>query len=192
MDTGELFHAQQAFEERLNSLENDSRRAFVATGELRPAPFPIAMYAFATIDYFSSCWAGWNDRTKRPSSDNRNQTNRMADFLEEHLVYPQKESQLAITMWRHKLMHTGEPRLLRDGVALYGWRISDQTPDHWVVKNVAKDEYVLNIGIYDLVRDLRLGVFGPRGYFWNLRADPTLQANYQNFKHEIESYTFSF
>ena len=149
------------------------------------------MYSFATIDYFSSFWAGWNDRNSRPAADKRNQTKRMADFLEKFLVYPQKESQLAIAVWRHKLMHTGEPRLLKENATVYNWSISDQTSKHWAVESTGKDECLLNIGIYNLISDLRQGVFGPQGYFWELRRDENLQNHYAAVLEEIQSYSFA-
>jgi hypothetical protein len=191
MDSTELLQAKNNFEGRLTSLENDARRAFVPITDIRAAPFPIAMYAFATIDHFSSFWAGWNDRNNKPATDTRNQTKRMADFLEKYLLYPQKESQLAVTVWRHKLMHTGEPRLLKENSTVYNWSISDQTNKHWTVENTGKDECLLSVGIYNLISDLRQGVFGPQGYFWELRVDGNLQNNYANFLREIQNYSFA-
>jgi len=133
MDTKDLFLLKKQFEARLLSLENDVKRAFLPMADVAYAPFPVAMYSFATVDYFSSFWAGWNDIRNRPRSDRRSQTKRMADFLEKYLIYPQKESQLAVTIWRHKLMHTAEPRELanEDGKTHYGWSISDQDERHW-------------------------------------------------------------
>ena len=191
MDTSELLQAKRRLEERLNSLDNDAKRAFFPIEGTAFAPFPIAMYAFATIDYFSSFWAGWNDIAKRPSVDTRTQTKKMADFLEKYLLYPQKESQLAISIWRHKLMHTGQPRILQENAKRHGWRITDRAPDHWRLNQIEPDEYILSIGIFDLAQDLRVGVFGPNGYFEKLRYDTILQSQWQKFKQEIENYTFA-
>lgn len=191
MDTAELLWAKRQFKGRLSSLGNDTKRAFHPIEGVGFSPFPAAMYAFATVDYFSSFWAGWNDTKNRPKSDKRPQTKRMADFLEKYLLYPQKESQIAIAIWRHKLMHTGEPRLLKENKSQYNWSIGDQTADHWTLKEVKKEEYVFYIGLFDLSEDLREGIFGPAGYYEELRASSTLQGNWERFKQEIETYTFT-
>lgn len=155
------------------------------------APFPIVMYSFAIVDYFSSFWAGWNDTRKRPSSDKRSQTKRMADLLEKYLLYPQKESQLAVTIWRHKLVHTSEPRVLtdKDGKTRYGWSISDKDERHWELIE-AEGTLVLHIGVFNLINDLRAGIMGPMGYFAELRGSATLQDLCEKAMKELSEGTF--
>ena len=118
----DLERARDMFTERINSLENDTNRCFYGIfepGAPGPAFFPAIMYCFATLDYFSSFWAGWNQRAPQGQS----QTDRMVAFGERYLLYPRKEAQIAIHFWRHKLMHTAEPRPLRDSVTneAYCW-----------------------------------------------------------------------
>src|SRR6266498_4982554 len=124
---------RQLFEQRLDSLDNDTKRCFAPIKDVQLAPFPAVLYAFATVDYFSSCWKGWNDpifgrkKKKRP-----NQTKRLVSFLMRFLRYGKKEIQVAVSVWRHKLMHTGEPRLLRNKkkTEIYGWEINEGASDH--------------------------------------------------------------
>lgn len=104
---------------------------------------------------------------------------------------PKKKAQLAVTVWRHKLMHTGEPRLLKENFTVYNWSISDQTNKHWTIENTGKDECLLSVGICNLISDLRQGVFGPQGYFCELRVDRNLQNHYANFLKEIQNYSFA-
>jgi hypothetical protein len=185
-----LSDLRRQFRRRLSSLENDAKRAFYPIARVGYAPFPIAMYAFATIDYFSSFWAGWNDKKNRPGSDKRSQKKRMADFLERYLGYPQKNSQLAIDIWRHKLMHTGEPRRLKEGPTSYGWFIADRDGKHLQLVKLGRRDFQLHIGILNLVQDLTAGVFGTNGYFNELKSSPILQCNAKTFLKEVKSYNF--
>jgi hypothetical protein len=187
MDLSDL---RRQFRGRLSSLDNDAKRAFYPIARVGYAPFPIAMYAFATIDYFSSFWAGWNDRKNRPKSDKRSQKKRMADFLERYLGYPQKETQLAIDIWRHKLMHTGEPRPLKEGPTTYGWSIADRDSKHWKLVKLGRRRFRLHVGIFNLVQDLRTGVLGTNGYFNELKCSLALQHKARAFIKEAESYNF--
>src|SRR2546430_3880448 len=97
---------------RLRSLALDTKRCFRRIPNLPLASFPAVLYAFATIDYLSSCWQGWNEQPKK--GKRRSQTKRIVGFLVRFCHYSKKESQIAVEVWRHKLMHTGEPRLVND------------------------------------------------------------------------------
>jgi len=144
------------------------------------------MYCFATLDYFSSFWAGWN----RQPQQGQNQTDRMVVFQERYLLYPRKEGQIAIHFWRHKLMHTAEPRLLRDPATNeeYYWSTGASMQNHMRLVGVAQQKYTLHFCPAAFVRDLREGVFGPGGYFHHLRDDQALQINYQKCFAEFEAY----
>ena len=185
MDTRDFLKAKNMFTERINSLQNDAMRAFVDIDKIAPAPFPIAMYAFATIDYFSSFWRGWNQNL--PSGED--QTKRMVDFLEEFLKYPKKESSIAINIWRHKLMHTAEPRILKDNAdSQYGWLIGPRVGNHWELQEYSSHYFILNVGVFNLIDDLKEGVFGNNGYFKKLKSSSDLQENWKKMISEIENY----
>jgi hypothetical protein len=145
LNSVEFLRARELFRARIDSLDHDTKRCFwpiSEPGAPGPAFFPPVMYCFATLDYFSSFWAGWNDLRHRPSGHSCNQTDRMSAFSERYLLYPQKESQIAIHFWRHKLMHTAEPRalLLRDPAIKesYIWSTGTSRENH--MRLVGTDE----------------------------------------------------
>lgn len=186
MDKRDFLKAKNMFTERLKSLQNDAIRAFTDIKEIAPAPFPIAMYTFATIDYFSSFWRGWNQH----SPQGQNQTKRIVDFLEEFLEYPREESFIAVNIWRHKLIHTAEPRIVKDKNSnkRYGWLIGPRLENHWELQENHSDYYVINIGIFNLIDDLKEGIFGRNGYFNKLKSSSDLQRNWKNMMDEISTY----
>lgn len=147
------------------------------------------MYCFATLDYFSSFWAGWN----RQAPSGSNQTDRMVAFQEQYLLYPRKEGQIAIHFWRHKLMHTAEPRLLKDCATgeEYVWSTGTSPQNHMRLVSVGQQKFMLHFCPGAFGRDLREGVFGPDGYFQQLRGDQALQQNYQQCFQEFASYTIN-
>jgi hypothetical protein len=99
------------------------------------------MYCFATLDYFSSCWAGWNR-----SGPGKDQTARLIDFMTKFLLYGRKEATLAVHFWRHKLMHTSEPRVLRnkDNDEFYIWRTGTELDRHMELARLTDQQYRLD------------------------------------------------
>jgi len=190
MNSAELLRARELFRARIDSLEHDTKRCFwpiSEPGAPGPAFFPPVMYCFATLDYFSSFWAGWNQRAPH----GQNQTDRMIAFSEKYLLYPRKESQIAIHFWRHKLMHTAEPRVLRDPATneSYVWSIGTSQENH--MRLVGTDDptkFVLHLSPFVFVLDLREGLFGPTGYFRDLQSNSDLQSKYRTCLTEFESY----
>ncbi len=144
------------------------------------------MYCFATLDYFSSFWAGWNRRAPH----GQNQTDRMVAFQEQYLLYPRKEGQIAIHFWRHKLMHTAEPRLLRDPKLQeeYYWSTGPGAEHHMHLVAAESNKFTLHFSPVAFTRDLREGVFGHLGYFSQLRGTPDLQTKYRQCLQEFECY----
>jgi hypothetical protein len=148
------------------------------------------MYCFATVDYFSSFWRGWN---KTDPTGTENQTQRMEAFLNTYLLYPKKEARLAIDFWRHKLMHTSEPRVLKSkppAKEVYHWRAGVGVANHIRLDDADKtDHYVLGFDCQTFGRDLEEGVFGPVGYFGDLHKTIDLQTKYLAVDAELEGYT---
>ncbi len=200
MDETQIHVARSLFRARIDSLRNDVARClFPISDSAEPAPalFPAVMYCFATIDYFSSFWEGWNDSKSSHRPSKRNQNKRMTDFLCKFLLYPKKEAFVAITVWRHKLMHTSEPRKVSSVETppkVYYWRCGTGVPHHMRLQPTDKaDEFVLDFDCKVFVRDLDEGVFGPAGYFTALlRNEPGLQQNYIYCFDEMEQYKIDF
>lgn len=196
MGNPELHLARSRLRARIDSLRSDIHRCFWPIGDPgapAPAPFPALMYCFATLDYLSSFWRGWNKADPTPPPNKENQTQRMTEFLVTFLLYPRKESRIAIDFWRHKLMHTSEPRQLRSKPPLtevYEWLAGVGVQSHMFLQPISgrPGNFILGFDCNASVRDLDAGVFGPAGYFPELRVSPALQQKYLGCLTEMHSY----
>lgn len=174
---------------KVKSLERDAYRSFTDKIEVDhtlgagKSFFPITLYCMSILDFFSSSYFGYseikNDRTRI------DQTTRMVEFLCKYLKYDPFISRIAIDIFRHKLVHLGEP-FARGKVK--GWELaSDQAQGyHWTVKafNLGADKKVY-FGVNDFIRDLKSGVLGKNGYYEDLLRDSDLQDRYLSFINEI-------
>ncbi|HKM84525.1 MAG TPA: hypothetical protein VJY15_26645, partial [Candidatus Acidoferrum sp.] len=85
---------------------------------------------------------------------------RLSNALRGYLDYPEKESDIAIHLWRHNLMHTSEMRPLidtSDGVQyrwLFHYRLG---AEHMRFRCGAADQ-TLNLGLFNLAEDLQSGL----------------------------------
>ena len=152
MNSAEFLRARELFRARIDSLDHDTKRCFwpiSEPGAPGPAFFPPVIYCFATLDYFSSFWAGWNDLRHRPPGHSCNQADRMSAFSERYLLYPRKESQIAIHCWRHKLMHTAEHVLFFFAILLsksptFGpLELAERTICAWWVRTTLPNSYCI-------------------------------------------------
>lgn len=119
------------------------------------------------------------------------QTDRMSEFSARYLLYPRKESQIAIQFWRHKLMHTAELRILRDSSTkeTYVWSMGTSQVNHMqLVEAGEPNKWVLHFSPFVFIRDLREAIFGPSGYFNDLRTNAELQSKYLQCLAEFEIY----
>src|SRR3989344_8427338 len=86
----QLLEIKKQFEDRFDSLERDSYRAFTAKIQvdhsfgMGAAPFPITLYCMSALDYFSGLYAGYSE--KRDES-RLSQTDRMVKFAHKFLRY---------------------------------------------------------------------------------------------------------
>lgn len=189
MTEAELGKVLRLFRQRIGSLDNDVRRCFwpipQGPGE---AFFPAVMYCFATLDYFSSCWAGWNRSGLR-----KDQTARLIDFMTKFLLYGRKEATLAVHFWRHKLMHTSEPRVLRNrnNDEVYRWRTGTGLDHHMELATLPDRQYRLDFDPLVFLEDLRSAILGPSGYFDQLRHSGELQGKYEACFKEMDTYSVS-
>ena len=151
------------------------------------AHFGYMMAIFAHIDLLSRYWAG-RDRPQTP---------RMVGFLDRD-VHPGKteENCVAVQLWRHTVMHTGEARRLLDTTSQkhYTWRL-DFGPGtqllypHYSIYYDADDGlWVLVIVVANLVADLKQG---QARYLRDLAANVgRLQAKYQSQDPDIRLQSF--
>lgn len=185
LTTAELEDGRHAFEARIHSLEVDTKKC-LSTSTPGIAFFPPVLYAFATLDFFSSYWAGWNQ-----GGPARNQTDRMVSFAEQFLSYPRKEAQVAVNIWRHKLMHTSQPRVVEnaDTGERYLWSTGHETAVHMkLVATATSNEFRLHFAPLRFSKELRVAVFGPNGYFGKLSTSSDLQLKWRSCNTEFESY----
>ena len=130
------------------------------------------MNCFAYLDLLSF----YRSRTHNSGGD---QTERMVRFMEVEMRYEPLPSQVAVLIWRHKLMHTAKPRALegRNTGESYKWLLhwgSEHLPREYHMQlQQPKDARTLNIGLGFLVDDL---VRGAESYFAKVDGSPEAEA----------------
>lgn len=103
---------------------------------------------FSLIDVLSQYEAG--------TTQVRGQTDRMVRFMHGHMDYDEFASFVAIKMWRHKLMHTAQPRpLIGSSGKRYRWLLHwwGELPQEQHMQ--FQNEPILNVGLMWLLDDLR-------------------------------------
>lgn len=120
-----------------------------------PRHFPYTSYgfvmvAFSKVDLYGQYWFPYE----------RSQHKRMQFFLTAYLDYPEKDSDVAVHLLRHNLMHTSEMRPLtdiRDG-KVYRWLFHYKLgAEHMRFQQGAACQ-ILNLGLFNLAGDLRHGL----------------------------------
>ena len=151
--------------------------------------FPQTLYGymmavFSRIDLLSSYWKG--------DAGTRGQTPRMIHFMDKYISPDHEANSVAVQMWRHKLMHTSEPRYLfnvRTG-KYYGWLLHwwEHLPleQHYTFTETS-DSRILNLGLVYLIEDYKVGVVD---YLSHLAETPVLQNNVEKVQAEIATYKF--
>lgn len=149
--------------------------------------FPHTLYGFmmatfARIDLLSAYWRG--------DAASKGQTERMIDFMDAFIHQDREANAVAVQMWRHKLMHTAEPRYLRDDRTgrHYRWLLhwSHHLPreQHFRFTDTT-DSRILNIALLYLIEDVKRGA---EAYVKQLAADSELQRRYLSVDAELSSY----
>ena len=145
-------------------------------GELHGFPHTLygyMMLCFASIDLFSTYWRG--------NASPNGQTKRMVNFMQTYLSPNRESCNVAVQMWRHKLMHTGQPRFLVDERTgkTYRWLLHwwEHLPanQHFTFSETA-DSKVLNIGLIYLISDLKTAL---EKCLADLSGDAELEANFE-------------
>jgi len=145
--------------------------------------YGYVMVCFSHIDLLSGYWQG--------NSSTHAQTERMIDFMQKYVVSTDPEAcNVAVQIWRHKLMHTAEPRMLIESGSgiTYRWLL------HWSVDQLPRDQHfvliqtgsqkILNIALICLIEDLRKAL---NAYLGDLASDSSLQSNFQRIDAEMQS-----
>jgi len=174
--------------DRLYAEADLVHRTIVLPGWLGPQHgLPDTLYGymmgvFARIDLISAHWRGTFD----------NQSERMVSFMSAYIQPDRVANALAVQVWRHKLMHTSSPRILRDSRTgtEYRWLL------HWGDPHLPRGQHfklqsgnptVLNLSLFGLVDDARRATVK---YLEDVSLSSDLEAKYHKVSQEIESYQF--
>jgi hypothetical protein len=164
------FEARQVYEKLVKPDWNSYNRHYYST------LYGYMMRCFSFIDLLSAYQVG---------SDS-NQTHRMRRFMAQFLKYDKQSSYLAIHFWRHKLMHTAQPRCLvgQKTKKKYSWLLhwgDELSRDQHMKFQDAEDPKILNIALFYLIEDLKnsLGDF-----FENVNQNNLLR--YENYLENME------
>ncbi len=151
--------------------------------------FPQTLYGymmalFARIDLLSGHWNG--------NAASKGQTERMIHFMDKYISHNHEANSVTVQMWRHKLMHTSEPRYLLDERTgkSYRWLLHwwEHLPleQHYTFVETS-DSKILNLGLVYLIEDLKAGV---EKYLTDLAESPLLRNNVEKVQEEITTYKF--
>ncbi len=146
--------------------------------------YGLMMAVLARFDILSAYWKG--------NASTKGQTARMTEFLDTFVRRGTKANSLFIQVWRHKLMHTSQPRYLSDEVTgkTYTWLLHwhDGLPreQHFTLEDTGKTTK-LNVALMYLIEDLRTAT---DGYLGQLSTSPDLQDNYECVEGTLNSYKF--
>jgi len=182
---------QQDVLAKISSLELEVQEVYSTLvlphwgGELHGFPYTLYGYmmtCFARIDLLSAHWQG-NDKSQTP---------RMINFMDKYISPNREANNVAVQMWRHKLMHTSEPRFLIEQTTgkVYKWLLHwyEHLPadQHYIIVDTP-DSKILNIGLIYLIGDIKKGL---EKYLADLTSSTRLQNNYERFQSALESSTF--
>lgn len=181
--------AQNTILTKLNTFEREVQEVYTSLvlphwgRELHGFPntlYGYMMTCFANIDLLSAYWRG-NDNSP---------TERMIAFMGKYIASNSEANSLAVQVWRHKLMHTAEPRYLTNRTTgkvymwLLHWREQLPLEQHYIFQETS-DRKVLNIGLMYLIDDIKRGA---EKYLIDLAESSQLQTNHEQFQNELDSY----
>jgi hypothetical protein len=158
---------------------NDPPQSLV--GRFNQTLYAYMMACFSHIDQLSSYWKANSGAT---------QTKRMIDFMLKYGISSDKEAcNVAVQIWRHKLMHTAEPRTLVEKKTgkVYWWLLhwsDNELPraQHFMLTE-ANNRGILSIALTCLLDDIKKTF---TTYLADLSVDPSLQANFQKVDNELQ------
>ena len=153
-------------------------------GDLHGLPdalYGYMMGVFTRIDLVSAHWRG---------TYKGDQTQRMVQFMDRYFCTNHEANSVAVQMWRHKLMHTAQPRYLRDSETgiLYQWLLhwEEHLPqEQHFTFTVTDESRILNLGLVYLIRDFQRGV---ELYRTELASKAQLQAAFRKVEGELGTY----
>jgi hypothetical protein len=175
---------------RIDSLQKD-----VAHCLKKPyAPFPAILYCFSTIDLLGALSHG--DASKNPTEQSKN-------YMQIFINYTAEQSGLLQKLFRHKLVHLAEPRvIIKKNSQVISWRyVHEHDPEkHLLLAEeprtiqitsifFIKVSHVFNLSITDFANDIEYSIRKLEGYLHSLEKTPDLQDKFERaigqiFDHE--------
>jgi len=153
--------AESILVERSSSLQKEVRHCisrYEKTQEMA-APFSALLYCFSTIDLLGSLYAG---------KFNKGNTKTTKIYMKDLIHYTDFQILLLQEIFRHKLVHTAEPKWLYEkNGECYTWSCyADKRSEHLKCIVVDKEARANNfsISIWSLVEDIVNSIHGTNGY----------------------------
>jgi hypothetical protein len=154
----------------------------VATHAFAQTLYGYMHRVFSFIDTLSSYWRG----------PGRDQSVRMVDFMAAYFGPNRESHNIAVQIWRHKLVHTALPRTLRVPATgrvmhyLIQWHENQMTPaqPHYTIVPFGLDQ-VFNLSCISLIEDLERAA---DRFVADLQESALLQANAAKFAGELAAY----
>lgn len=146
--------------EKLNSLEYEANQIYknlvkpewdIYNKHYSTTLYGLMMMFFSLVDLLSAYING----------SDKNQTKRMVNFLVDYLGYPEDETIILVNLFRHKLMHTSEPRKMiwpEKDEYNYRWLLhwGEELPRNQHMKFcIAGNDKILNCALFYLIEDLK-------------------------------------
>ncbi|MFB3812726.1 MAG: hypothetical protein ACE14L_01335 [Terriglobales bacterium] len=138
--------------------------------------YGCVMWCFSFVDLVSCCWKG--------ALSSQGQSKRIVDFLQNYLHRPRFECSVAVNIWRHKMMHTAEPRRLHENGIAFHWLLhwGDELPkdQHF---SMSADGKTFRMALFYLVQDVRTAL---NCYLAELAVDSMLRANFDAVQRDLQ------
>ena len=147
------------------------------------------MWCFARIDLLAQLWKG--ERKKRGD-----QSRWIVDFIEHYMGHSRVTVSMAVHMWRHNMMHTGDPREpcdIQKNISLrwlLHWGETEMGRSGHFVLAGTQTKRIICLTLFHLIEDLKEA---QRKYFLELCGSFDLMQKFKEADkriHEVNLHTF--
>jgi hypothetical protein len=183
--------ARDFVKNRIYSLEKDVKYCLrESSSPVKYAPYPALLYCFSTIDLL-----GYLLKGDIESGTTINSKRYMKGFMN----YTTEQTDLLINIFRHKLVHLAEPKFVYRDTKKRNitWKYyHDDAENHLKIEEVnltinitstysIHATHRFNIGIMQLMDNIKDSVERSTGYLDTLETTPNLQNNFSNAIEQI-------
>jgi hypothetical protein len=177
---------------RITSLDKDVNHCLQSPY----APFPAILYCFSTIDLLGALYSGQAGKDAPTTTNSQN-------YMQEFMNYSSEQASFLTDIFRHKLVHLAQPKaiILDSDGNLVSWQyFHDNSEKHLLLekavpglKVLIKSDWeitinkIFNIGILQLVEDIKDSLEKHNGYLDKLENIDIIQNNFKKALGEIYS-----